>query len=281
MGSSVDTAREWVELVFAAFGPESSVAHGAFHEVLIAQDRVARVLLGGDQMARAGREHANHAALPERIGDVHVPAVQSRVVTGAGFTGYLLTAVPGKSRDVTWADAREPLTEVLDALHRTPAPQGLAHPRAWCGGTQLAEIVESQFGDQLGQAHPDAVRLVRALDTLTSPRTVFVHGDFGPHNLLWQGSRVSGLIDFDHATAGDPAMDVAPLIGLFGARAVAEITERDTLERALWHRATLSLQVAAAAHTCDLLTLRDHALGNFRRRWAEGTLFDPEGTHPQ
>lgn len=281
MGSQGDTAREWVGRVFAGFGQDSSVAHGAFHEVLIAPERVARVLLGGDQKARADREHANHAALPECIGDVHVPTVQSRVVTDAGFTGYLLTAVPGEGRDVTWADAREPLAEVLDALHQIPAPQGLAHPRAWCGGTQLVDIVESQFGDQLGQAHPDAVRLVRTLETIPSPQTVFVHGDFGPHNVLWQGSRVTGLIDFDHATASDPAMDVAPLIGFFGARAVAEITDSDTLERALWHRATLALQVAAAAHKCGLLTLRDHALGNFLRRWAEDTLFDPEGTQPQ
>ncbi|GAB3261976.1 hypothetical protein GCM10027425_25670 [Alteromonas gracilis] len=61
-------------------------------------------------------------------------------------------------------------------------------------------------------------------------------------------------------------------MGFHGAEAVAGLADARTLARARAHRATLSLQVAAAAHLCGLPSLRDHALGSFARRHREGTL---------
>ena len=280
MHTSDATARAWACRVFGV-PDDAPVARGAFHQVVLGPDVVVRVLQGGDQEARAAREHANHAALPERLGPAALSAVQGLPVTDGGLTGHVLTAVPGEERDVTWDEAREPLTGLLELLRTTPAPAGVAPVRAWCGGPRLVEIVASHFGDQLADSHADAVRVVETVDALTWPDSVFVNGDSGPHNVLWEGDRVAALIDFDHATVGDPALDVAPLVGFFGARAVAGITDRDTLERALWYRAALPLQVAAAAHEAGLAKLRKHALGNFRRRWLAGTAFDPEGSVPR
>ncbi len=47
---------------------------------------------------------------------------------------------------------------------------------------------------------------------------MFIHGDFGPTNILWDqaAGRVSGITDFGWASVGDPAADLAALIGLFG-----------------------------------------------------------------
>jgi aminoglycoside phosphotransferase (APT) family kinase protein len=107
-----------------------------------------------------------------------------------------------------------------------------------------------------------------------------VHGDFSPHNLLWDGDGVAGLIDFDHACVGDPAMDIAPLIGFFGATAVGSIVDAPTLERGMLHRASLSLQVAAAADLLGDEALRHHALKNFVTRTRARTLYDPGGRAP-
>lgn len=46
------------------------------------------------------------------------------------------------------------------------------------------------------------------------------------------------------------------------------------------HRATLSLQVAAAAELRGDERLRDFMLSNFDKRHAAGTLYDPGGKRP-
>ena len=44
---------------------------------------------------------------------------------------------------------------------------------------------------------------------------VLIHGDFGPTNILWDRERgsISGIIDFGSAGPGDPAGDIASLMG--------------------------------------------------------------------
>ena len=51
---------------------------------------------------------------------------------------------------------------------------------------------------------------VRELRTgLHRVRPVFLHMDYWPGNILWHHGRISGLVDWDAASYGDPALDVA------------------------------------------------------------------------
>ena len=75
-------------------------------------------------------------------------------------------------------------------------------------------------------------------------------------------------------------VDEMRVISFHGASSVMPLGEPDEIRRAMLHRATLPLQVAAAAHLAGLGSLRNHALGNFERRAVEGTLFDPSGERP-
>ena len=51
---------------------------------------------------------------------------------------------------------------------------------------------------------------VRELRTgLRRVRPVFLHMDYWPGNILWRHGRISGLVDWDAASYGDPALDVA------------------------------------------------------------------------
>ena len=62
--------------------------------------------------------------------------------------------------------------------------------------------------------------------------------------------------------------------------AVAELAGPALVRRALIHRATLSLQVAAAAELVGDAPLRDHALANVEARVTAGTLWDPDRSVP-
>jgi len=95
---------------------------------------------------------------------------------------------------------------------------------------------------------------------------VHVHGDFGPHNILWEESGAPGLIGLDNACAADPDIDVAPLIGFYGAAKIGEIVDADVLARSKVHRPSLRLQVAAGAGLGADRNLQSHALSNFARR---------------
>ncbi len=50
------------------------------------------------------------------------------------------------------------------------------------------------------------------------PAEVALHGDFGPHNLVWLGDRLSGVIDFELARPGRPIEDA-----VFAALRVAHL----------------------------------------------------------
>jgi aminoglycoside phosphotransferase (APT) family kinase protein len=60
------------------------------------------------------------------------------------------------------------------------------------------------------------------------PRLVFtpalVHGDPNPDNMLVdEGGRLARVIDWEDATAGDPAVDFAGLLRAYGARVTGEV----------------------------------------------------------
>jgi aminoglycoside phosphotransferase (APT) family kinase protein len=52
-------------------------------------------------------------------------------------------------------------------------------------------------------------RFDRERRLLDLPRAVLVHGDYRFKNVLLDGSRVTGIVDYELAAAGDPAMDLA------------------------------------------------------------------------
>jgi aminoglycoside phosphotransferase (APT) family kinase protein len=66
-----------------------------------------------------------------------------------------------------------------------------------------------------------------ARDARPCERPVFVHGDLWQGNVLWQGTTVTGLLDWDCAGAGDPGVDLGSLrcdaALCYGAQAPAHV----------------------------------------------------------
>jgi aminoglycoside 2''-phosphotransferase len=76
------------------------------------------------------------------------------------------------------------------------------------------------------------------------------HGDFGPSNILYepQTSDVTGIIDFDSAGLGDPAVDLAAIScygeSFFERFCTVYPAEAALLERARFYKGTYGLQEA-------------------------------------
>lgn len=253
---------------------------GAFHRVAVLGDSaVVRVAFGTGHAERTRTETANLAAFTAAALPFRIPAVLREPFHGEGWSAQFNGFVPGEHRPLErWETVRVPLQQVLAALAATVPPSGAVLPpvRQWCGAGNWPAVVAgitSGLAPREIRAATRVVAEVLAAEALVPPGVV--HGDFGLHNVLWAGSEISGLVDFDNACLGDPAMDLAPLVGAFGAAAVADIADAELVARAQLHRASLSLQVAAAGHLTGDYDLREFALGNFSDRFRSGTLYDP------
>ena len=204
-----------------------------------------------------------------------------RTVSGPLWSAQVNSCIPGEHRSgVSWEQARGPLELILSGLREAASPRGTLRPlRQWCGGPQWPAVVD-RIIQPLDKAAKTAARraVEEVLDAEAGVGTSLVHGDFGLHNIMWRGDQPSGVIDLDNACIGDPALDLAPLIGTFGSARVADIADRETIARAKIHRASLPLQVAAAAQLINDSKLKDFALANFQMRLHAGTLQDPHQT---
>lgn len=150
--------------------------------------------------------------------------------------------VPGRALhpDDHWQD----LAAILRALHRIPldriAPALGLDPTAptWHGRY-------AHFRDQLDSTPhlPEDLRssLTTEFDHYLAAATeitpAFVHADLATEHVLVDPHtrRPTGLIDFDWATIGDPALDFVGALSTLGPTATRELI-RDSGEPVCWHR---------------------------------------------
>lgn len=268
-------ARHWPDFDWSA----ATLRHGAFHDVLVCVDGpVLRMAGGGDHESRAAREARTMLTLATSSLRTRTPLPLSGVISEYGRSGVLTTAIAGVERpDQAWDDQLHAAYRgLLDDLARVPVTElGCLDPaRTWCGGQEWPTIVGKRLCPlltaEIAAAAEAVVHEVIDLGLGPEPDRGLVHGDFGRHNILWQGDAVSGLIDLDHACIGDRAIDLAPLIVFHGAAAIEDAFGPSMTRRAMTHATSLSLQIAAAAELTGAAALRDHALGNFARRYLQG-----------
>ena len=277
-------AEAWPRFDWAA----AQIHGGAFHVVVVPPTGpILRVTTGRGFDARARRESETLVTMAGLALPVPIPRLLEGPVAGDDWSASLITRVPGTPADDLIATNPAKLqvyAELLAALRAADPRVGsdLPPPRTWCGGGEWPDLVRRDLSLLLAEDVRGTAldRIAELLDAEGDVAGVVCHGDFGPHNILWDVDRPAGLIDLDHACIGDPAIDLAPLIGFHGLEAVSAIAPAAEIRRAMIHRATLSLQVAAAAHLNGSNDLRDHALRNFATRSRQGTLFEPNGMTP-
>ncbi|MGW6448518.1 phosphotransferase [Lentzea sp. NPDC055074] len=190
--------------------PGARLEHGTFNDAVVLPDQwVAR--FPRRDLAEA-RRRTNALRLISRLGlPFAVPEVlEDRLDLPLGQAHVVLSYVPGEQADTATDEA---VREVLDALAAVePSAELVAlldEPLHHAGGRHTVEaITELVFplldADERGQAE-EVLRRFADLPSVTG----FVHGDLAPVNLRWLNGKVTGIIDWDFACAGDPALDAA------------------------------------------------------------------------
>jgi aminoglycoside phosphotransferase (APT) family kinase protein len=136
--------------------------------------------------------------------------------TGAvlGIPGIVTRYVPGAqiespTEPIAWARA---LAETLARIHAVSldlAPRSLlldANQEAtWF--LRPGSLPDFMCGHPEGERVWQAVR--RGFSGLEPVPPTLVHVDYWPGNVLWDGDRISAVVDWEEAALGDPAIDVA------------------------------------------------------------------------
>jgi aminoglycoside phosphotransferase (APT) family kinase protein len=179
---------------------------GKFYDGDVEARRVAGVLEG---LARSDGSRRSAFVVPTLIG-YYAPRY---LVLMTYESGEELTPALARSGTVVL----EAVGRALAALHAVSPPatlQGVTTPVA------VLERVRTRVTAMCERVPEAAGVLRRALDRLEReppdvPRApAFLHGDFGPAQLLWRGDRVV-IFDFDRATLGDPAFDLGNVLTQF------------------------------------------------------------------
>ncbi|MEV0675490.1 aminoglycoside phosphotransferase family protein [Actinosynnema sp. NPDC050436] len=252
-----------------------SLHSGQFHDVVITADRVLRY----PRTTAAAAELPKRAALLERLAALNLGTATPHPLSEIrpaplGELHLVLSRIPGAP--LTRADveaetdvvARE-LARVLHAMSKVDKVDGVpeADPRRW---SEFAEGVRSALFPLMSDAGRErAERELAAVLALDHVATGLVHGDLGGENVLWvDGPRLSGIVDWDEATIGDPAEDLAALTASYGAPLVTRIAthlgEPAPQHRIAAYRGTFALQQALAGALDGDDDERDDGLTEYR-----------------
>ena len=138
-----------------------------------------------------------------RSGGPWVPAVQDllRILREAGF-----------------GLAPEPLGIAADGREMISFLPGEVMLRENWRSPMFGDTVLEEAGAMLRDLHAATVDLSWPPETVWRtgpagkvPGQVIRHGDLGPWNVLWEGDRITGLIDWDFAVPGEPLTDLAQM----------------------------------------------------------------------
>ncbi|HYS39627.1 MAG TPA: phosphotransferase [Pseudonocardiaceae bacterium] len=120
-------------------------------------------------------------------------------------------------RPLTVDDDWRALAGVLRELHGFPVEQALGsewrayYERLWTDVTnEVVPVLDTGLRASLVRAYQ------RFLDGAWDFTPVLVHRDLAPEHVLVDDGRIVGLIDFEDATIGDPAIDFAGLLPILG-----------------------------------------------------------------
>jgi hygromycin-B 7''-O-kinase len=223
-------------------------APSAANEVWFAGPYVIRIS-GTPGTHRLDYEARIAAALPK---EARYPAIIDHG-HGEAIDWLILERVPGEVLSRGWRDMDEDerrqaihgVGDAMRALHRTPVPADLDPPFAGDTLEQPHQLPAARTMLLLNRCRtlPDldvkvleaAIELVgeRADALDPEPHPTLVHGDLHLENVLWDGKRVTAILDFEWCQPGPPDLDLDVLLrfcadpGLHVAEDYEHLVSRD------------------------------------------------------
>lgn len=217
-----------------------------------------------------------HACTEGRLGGVFLGY---RVVQGQSFRREDWLSLTATERAQTAAD----LGRFLRWLHVRAASDAADLPlRRGIAGREHWRDMHAEFTTKLFPLMSGAGReavSARYAEYQTTGKAgaadgwqALVHGDFGPSNILWdpESRRITGVIDFGSAGLGDPAVDIAALVGPVSYEGIFELLTPSypeagaLLSRAQYYASTFALQEALYALSARDAGLLERCLASYR-----------------
>lgn len=229
LGTGLGRARAMAALAEVDLSPRGLTrADSVTNEVWMTADHVVRV--NRDASLRLHREACLSQVLPAEVG--YPPLVQHGGEIGSDW--LIVDRVPGEPLSRAWPSmgreqrraAVRQLATRLRAVHEVPCPRldGLIDvPQLLDPAPSGAEAVIRLLG-AIDRASTlpnvdvgvmrDAAAHVRTHAHVLDPfdATTIVHGDLSFENVLWDGSQVTALLDFEYARPGPPDLDLDVLL---------------------------------------------------------------------
>lgn len=238
------------------------------------------VVIGSDRVVCLPRTRAAAARLPQRVAVLHALAgldlgfrtPEPLLQGGAHGTDeepfLVLSRIPGEPLGTNALNDAETVDTVaaqyatlLSALARAGTEEAVRAvlPQAAEGQwRRFAENVRAALFPLMSDSgRLRTERELTALDSLPHFTRAVVHGDLGAENVLWEWTHglphLSGVLDWDDVTLGDPAEDLAAIGASYGPKllervlAVGSWSEHGLLTRIAAIRSTFALQQALYA----------------------------------
>lgn len=250
------------------------VEHGSANLVVLAGTAAVRVGRTASAAAESRRAQALIDALPD------LPFAVPRALADPLSDGDMVAIVQRRLEGIPHpsghgeAAALERLLDALAAVPIDPQDPNLAIPHAFMGGGEWHPVIVEHAVPLLSPEVRDAAR--QAADDLAGldpAPYALVHGDLAGSNVLWRGGTVAGVIDWDLASAGDPAVDVAALAVWHGWEVIERVRPPEVVRRARVVAATHPLQVIAFS----IVNERPEAEVLRAAAWATARLHSPDG----
>lgn len=203
-----DQLRQWVAAsAGSAVAAERGLREGGPPWLLTLADGTEVVLREGDRSPLATEVAALRRLGP---GGLPVPRLLAADLDGARPL-VLTTRLPGTSRTSASPspDRLRALGAAAALVHAAPAPDDPALP----GRDRPIAVVDFAALRRESPVRPllaEAEAVLAATPPPAGPR-VLVHGDLWHGNTLWDGDRLTGLVDWDCAGVGHPGVDVGSL----------------------------------------------------------------------
>jgi Ser/Thr protein kinase RdoA (MazF antagonist) len=150
-------------------------------------------LYGGLEDARVFRV----GSTVRRPAGAWTPTVQALLahLQTKGFPAPKPLGLDGKGREiVSYLPGRAGLWPWPEALRVT-------------SGARDVGVLLRRYHDAVADFAPPAPPVWQHGEQTFAPGEIALHGDFAPHNLLWEGASLSGVIDFELARPGMPIDD--------------------------------------------------------------------------